>query len=62
LNGLVVPARDSEALAKAIEEVAFDDRKLGSMSAAARETAQRFSVQVLSERLRVILNELRVES
>jgi glycosyltransferase involved in cell wall biosynthesis len=59
VNGLVVPARDPEALAKAIEDVAFDDRRLRSMSAAARETAERFSVQVLSERLRVILNELR---
>jgi glycosyltransferase involved in cell wall biosynthesis len=62
VNGLVVPPRDPEALARAMEDVAFDDRRLGSMSRAARETAGRFSVQVLSERLRVILNELRVES
>jgi len=62
VNGLVVPARDPEALAKAIQEAAFDDRWLGAMSAAARETARGFSMQVLSERLRVILNQLRVES
>lgn len=62
VNGLVVPARDPEALAKAIQEAAFDDRRLGAMSAAARETARGFSVQVLSERLQVILNELRLEA
>jgi glycosyltransferase involved in cell wall biosynthesis len=62
VNGLIVPARDSEALAKAIEELAFDNRRLDSMSAAALETSRRFSVQVLSERLRVILDELRVKS
>jgi glycosyltransferase involved in cell wall biosynthesis len=62
VNGLVVPARDPEALAKAIEAVAFDDRRLASMSAAALETSRRFSVQVLSERLRVILEEQRVQS
>jgi glycosyltransferase involved in cell wall biosynthesis len=62
VNGLVVPARDPEVLAKAIEELAFDDRRLGLMTAAALETARRFSVQVLSERLQVILDELRVKS
>jgi glycosyltransferase involved in cell wall biosynthesis len=62
VNGLVVPARDPEALAKAIEEIAFDDRRLASMSAAALETSRRFSVQMLSERLRVILEEQRVQS
>jgi glycosyltransferase involved in cell wall biosynthesis len=62
VNGLVIPARDPQALAKAIEEVAFDDRRLASMSAAALETSRRFSVQMLSERLRVILDELRVQS
>jgi glycosyltransferase involved in cell wall biosynthesis len=61
VNGLLVPARDPEALAKAIEEAAFDDGKLRSMSAAASAMARSFSVQVLAERLRVILNELRVE-
>jgi hypothetical protein len=62
VNGLVVPARDPEALAKAIEDIAFDDRRLASMSKAALETSRRFSVQMLSERLRVILDELRVQS
>jgi glycosyltransferase involved in cell wall biosynthesis len=62
VNGLVVPARDPDALAKAIEDVAFDDRRLASMSAAALETSSRFSVQMLSERMRVILDELRVQS
>jgi glycosyltransferase involved in cell wall biosynthesis len=62
VNGLVIPARDPEALATAIEEVAFDDRRLASMSAAALETSRRFSIQMLSERLRVILDELRVQS
>jgi glycosyltransferase involved in cell wall biosynthesis len=60
VNGLVVPARDPEALAEAIQ-VVFDDRRLAAMSLAARETAGRFSLQMLSARMRVILNELRAE-
>jgi len=58
-NGLVVPPRDPHALAQAIHELAFDAGRLESMSAAAFETSKRFSIQVLSERLQVILNELR---
>jgi glycosyltransferase involved in cell wall biosynthesis len=61
VNGLIVPAQDAESLAEAIRDVAFDDRRLESMSVAARETAKRFSIQVLSERLRVILDELQEE-
>jgi glycosyltransferase involved in cell wall biosynthesis len=61
VNGLFVPPRNAEALAEAICEVAFDGPRLESMSAAALETSRRFSIQVLSERLQVILNDLRVE-
>jgi glycosyltransferase involved in cell wall biosynthesis len=57
VNGLIIPERDPEALAGAISELAFDARRLASMSAVAIETANRFSVQMLSERLRVILQE-----
>jgi glycosyltransferase involved in cell wall biosynthesis len=57
VNGLIIPERDPDALAGAISELAFDVERLASMSAAAIDTANRFSIQVLSERLRVILEE-----
>ncbi len=62
VNGLIVPARDPQALASAIHDVAFDEKRLGSMSAAALETAKRFSVEVLAGRLQVILNEIGLDS
>jgi glycosyltransferase involved in cell wall biosynthesis len=57
VNGLIVPARDPNALAEAIMELAFDANRLRSMSAAAIETSKRFSLDVLSRRLQSILDE-----
>lgn len=62
VNGLIIPARDSHALARAILELAFDAKRLRLMSVAAIEASKRFSVQVLSQRLRVILDELPVRT
>ncbi len=61
-NGLKIPARDPKAIADAIMELAFDTKQLCSMSAAAIETSKRFSVEVLSRRLRGILDELPVRT
>lgn len=60
VNGLIIPARDPDALAVAIRDLAFDVKRLESMSGATLETSKRFSVQVLSTRLRGILDELTV--
>jgi glycosyltransferase involved in cell wall biosynthesis len=57
-NGLIVRARDPNALAQAIVELAFDADRLGAMSAAAIETSKRFSIQMLARRFQVILDEL----
>jgi glycosyltransferase involved in cell wall biosynthesis len=59
-DGRIIAARDPNALAEAILELAFDTKRLRSMSAAAVETSKRFSVDVLSRRLQSILDELPV--
>jgi len=61
-DGRIVPARDPNALAQAIVDLAFDAKRLDSMSAAAIETSKRFSVDVLSRRLQSILDELPVRT
>jgi glycosyltransferase involved in cell wall biosynthesis len=57
LNGLIVPPRNANALAEAILAIVCDAKRFESMAAAATETAGRFSVQVLSGRLRSLLDE-----
>jgi hypothetical protein len=51
VEGRIVPERDPEALANAIEEVVEDRRKRARLAAAARSRAQAFSWDAFQERL-----------
>ena len=58
LDGRIIPAGDSNALAEAIMELASNTKRLRAMSAAAIQTSKRFSVDILAQRLRTILDDL----
>jgi glycosyltransferase involved in cell wall biosynthesis len=59
IDGLIVPARDSTALAKALETLADDPERLDAMREAARENVSRFGLEALDQNLRHIEQRLR---
>ena len=59
IDGFVVPARDADALAKALETLADDPERLEAMHEAARESITRFSLEALGKNLRALEQRLR---
>ena len=59
IDGFLVPARDSTALAKALETLADDPERLEAMREAARENVTRFGLEALDQNLRAIEQRLR---
>jgi glycosyltransferase involved in cell wall biosynthesis len=51
IDGLIVPERDPEALAAAIERIVEDRPLRARLAAAARERAREFTVDRFAERL-----------
>ena len=59
LDGFIVPARDSTALAKALESLDEDPERLEAMREAARQNISRFGLDALDQNLRAIEQRLR---
>lgn len=59
IDGFIVPARDSKALAKVLETLSDDPERLEAMREAARENISRFSLEALGKNLRALEQQLR---
>jgi glycosyltransferase involved in cell wall biosynthesis len=59
IDGFIVPARDSTALAKALESLDEDPERLEAMREAARQNISRFGLDALDQNLRAIEQQLR---
>jgi glycosyltransferase involved in cell wall biosynthesis len=59
IDGFIVPARDSTALAKALESLDEDPERLEAMREAARQNISRFGLDALDQNLRAIEQRLR---
>jgi len=56
IDGLIVPARNAQALAAAIDKLAHDRTQLHEMSRKASDTVRRFSIDRLAERIETLLD------
>lgn len=62
VEGFIVPERDSDSIARAVARIVEDRALRDRMSAAARETAQRYTVEHWGERLVNVLQPLVFET
>lgn len=58
VSGIIVPARDSDALADAVTRLADDPRVRGQMGAAAREASSRFDIRTAVAREQQVYRDL----
>ena len=58
IDGLIVPTRNAIALADAIRSLIDDPAKLESMSIAAREKSESFTLSQLGKKLAILQNHL----